>query len=66
MEKKNVKYSLKEVEKHANDFFPTFDNSKWKKCVEHVKKIEDEYLEIADEIPLAMLFLDEFSNFCKL
>ena len=52
--KRNPNRSLKEVEKLANEFFDNFDKVEWKKCVEHVKKIEEEYLEIADEIPVEM------------
>ena len=54
LKKKNVDYSLTNVEKLAKEFFADFENSKWKKCVDHVKKIEDEYLEIADDLPVAM------------
>ena len=54
IKKKNLNFFLTEVEKHANDFFDTFDNAKWAKCVKHVKKIEDEYLQNADDLPLAM------------
>jgi len=54
VKKKNTKYSLADVEKFANEFFDTYDESEWKKCIDHVKKIEDEYLEVADEIPVAL------------
>ena len=50
----NVDYSLTNVEKLAKEFFADFDNSIWKKCVDHVKKIEVEYLEIADDLPVAL------------
>ena len=36
------------VEKFANEFFDTYDESKEKKCIEHVKKIAVEYLAVAD------------------
>jgi len=54
IKKKNVNYSLKEVEKHAKDFFDTFDEAEWAKCVDHVKRIEEEYLDVADDIPVHM------------
>lgn len=54
LKKKNVNYKLAELENHAEEFFSTFDNLKWKKCVEHVMKIGNEFLEIADDLPLAM------------
>ena len=48
--KNNPNKSLKVVEQMANEFFDTHDESEWKNCIAHVKKIEEEYLEIADEI----------------
>lgn len=54
IKKKNVNYSLTDVEKFANEFFETFDNAIWMKCVEHVKKVEQEYLDVADEVPFSM------------
>ena len=54
IKKKNVDYSLTNVEKLVKEFFSDFDNSIWNKCVDHVKKIENEYLEIADDLPVAM------------
>ena len=54
IKEKNVNYSLSEVEKHAHEFFTTYKQSTWQKCVEHVKKIENEYLEIADDLPFSM------------
>lgn len=54
LKKKNVDYSLTKVEELAKEFFAEFDNSIWKKCVDHVKKIEEEYLEIADDLPVAI------------
>ena len=54
LKKKNANKSLSEVEKWANEFFDSFDDVKWKKCIEHVKKIAEQYLEVADDIPVAM------------
>ena len=54
-EEKNVNYSLANVENYANEkFFNSFEEAKWAKCIEHVKKIEEEYLEVADDIPVHM------------
>ena len=52
--KKNIDYSLLDVEKYTKEFFDTFDDSKWRKCIDHVKKIEEQYLKVADEIPFDM------------
>ena len=54
IKKRNTKYSLTDVEKYADEFFETFENAKWKDCVDHVKKIEDEYLDAADDIQVNM------------
>ena len=51
---RNVNYSLTKMEKFANEFFDDYDEAEWAKCVDHVKQIEDEYLEAADDIPFHM------------
>ena len=51
---KNVKYSLADVENYAIEFFNNFEEAKWAKSIEHAKKIEEEYLEVADDIPVHM------------
>ena len=40
----------------ANEFFDTHDESEWKNCIAYVKKIEEGYLEIADEIDVDLNF----------
>ena len=37
------------MKKYANEFFDSFDEAEWVKCVKHVMETEDEQLEIADE-----------------
>ena len=51
-QEKNTSNSLKDVEQFAKEFFESFDNAQWKKCIEHVEKFEKNYLKIADEIPV--------------
>ena len=36
----------------ANEFFDTFDGAEWVKCIDHVKEIEDQYLNAADYVPV--------------
>ena len=50
--KKNVDFSLAKVEKYIDEAFETFDESNWVKYVDHCIKIEDQYLEVADDISL--------------
>ena len=54
VKKKNVNYSLADCEKFAEEFLDTFDVSKWKSCIDHVKKIEEKDFKVADEIPFQM------------
>ena len=54
MSKKNVNYSLTDCENFANEFFDSFNEAEWVKCIDHVKKVEDEYFKAADEIPFSM------------
>ena len=51
---RNVNYKLTDVEKFANEFFDNFDDAEWAKYMDHVEKIEDEYLEDADNTPVHM------------
>ena len=54
IKKTNVNRLLKEVKELTNEIFNTFDNSKWMNCFEHVKKVENEYLEVAGFTPVAI------------
>ena len=54
IKKKNKNHSLSEVEALADEFLKSFDQSKWVKYIDHVKKIENQYLSVADDIPVGM------------
>ena len=54
IKKKNTNFSLTDDEKYAREFFESFDESEWVKYINHVKKVEEEYLKVADEIPISM------------
>ena len=38
--KRNANYSLIDLEELAFVFFDTYDESEWKKCIDHVKKLK--------------------------
>ena len=57
MWRKKCKLFFDRCKKNANEFFVNFDEGKWANCVEHVKKIEEENLEVVDDIPVHMLVL---------
>jgi len=48
-----MNYSLSEVEKYANEFFESFNEAEWVKYVGHVKEVEENYLKVADDIPVS-------------
>ena len=52
IKRKNVNYSQSDVEMFANEFFDIFDETEWVKCIDHVKEIEDQYLNAADDVPV--------------
>lgn len=52
--RKNVDFSLKEVERLAHEALDGFKEENWVNYVAHCIKIEDKYLEAADEIPIEM------------
>ena len=54
VKKKNANYSLSDVEKYAHEYLDKFDASTWKNCIDHVKKIEENYLSVANKIPFSM------------
>lgn len=54
VKKKNVDYSLADCEKYSKEFFDSFNDAKWLKYINHVKKVEDHYLRVADDIPVSM------------
>jgi len=56
--KHNTSFSLAEVERHAHAAIDAFDETAWQGYVEHCVKVEDKYLELADDVPLD---LDELS-----
>ena len=54
VKKKNTNYSLTDVEKYAEEFFDSFTDAEWIKYIDHVKKVEEEYFKLADDIPFSM------------
>ncbi|TMW61847.1 hypothetical protein Poli38472_010910 [Pythium oligandrum] len=52
--KRNVTFSLTDVERLANEALDKFDATEWTKYVQHCIRVEDKFLAAADTVPIEL------------